>query len=87
MSVQVCDEIQNPGQKSFKLNHFSFVKLLKTTAVEIWAIQGMQGNLTETSCFSKRMKQYLSIKIFKIFIIYIKILIFSSFFFPPPHII
>lgn len=37
MSVQLCDEIQNPGQKYFKLNHASFVNLLKIT--ETWIIQ------------------------------------------------
>lgn len=37
MSVQLCDEIQNPGQKCFKLNRASFVNLLKIT--ETWIIQ------------------------------------------------
>lgn len=49
ISVQVCDEIQNPGQKSFKLNYSPFVDFLKITAVETWIIQGTQGNFTMTN--------------------------------------
>lgn len=54
MSVQLCNKIQNPGQKCFKLNHVSFVNLLKIT--ETWIIQRIQENFTMPNCFSKRMK-------------------------------
>lgn len=40
MSIEVCDVIHNPDNQCFKLNHASFVNLLKITGVETWIVQG-----------------------------------------------